>query len=210
VNFLGIDQVFLTVGDLDAAIVHYTGTLGLALRHRSDAGRAAVFAVGAEGPGLTVRAAPGLTGSGPRARLWLEVADTRAVAAELQARGVTILGPPLPTADGWLVEVADPWGNVVGLVEHTQRPEPDHRAARRAATGHAAGEPTGPPTIPEDLLTEALETLSTREQEVVRYRFGVQDGEAHTLDETGRAFRVTRERVRQIEMKLIRQVQQSD
>jgi RNA polymerase primary sigma factor len=51
-----------------------------------------------------------------------------------------------------------------------------------------------------------LESLSPREREVLQMRFGLRDGESHTLEEVGRAFGVTRERVRQIESKALRKL----
>ena len=50
-------------------------------------------------------------------------------------------------------------------------------------------------------LAEVLNSLGDREREVVRMRYGLVDGEPRTLEEVGRAFGVTRERVRQIEAK---------
>lgn len=58
-------------------------------------------------------------------------------------------------------------------------------------------------------LMEILSTLSRREQEVVDYRFGLSDGYARTLEEVGRFFNVTRERVRQIETKALRKLRHS-
>ncbi|HXT37600.1 MAG TPA: sigma-70 family RNA polymerase sigma factor [Chloroflexota bacterium] len=55
-------------------------------------------------------------------------------------------------------------------------------------------------------LNEALATLSPREQMVIRLRFGLHDGEAHTLEEIGRIMRVTRERIRQLEMRALRKL----
>ena len=55
-------------------------------------------------------------------------------------------------------------------------------------------------------LTEVMETLSPRECKVLRLRFGLEDGRAHTLEEVGREFDVTRERVRQIEAKALRKL----
>ena len=52
-------------------------------------------------------------------------------------------------------------------------------------------------------LKEALDELNEREREVVRLRFGLVDGQAHTLEEVGREFGVTRERIRQIESKTL-------
>jgi RNA polymerase primary sigma factor len=54
-----------------------------------------------------------------------------------------------------------------------------------------------------EAVTEALAELSEREQEVVRLRFGLDDGRPRTLEEVGRPFGVTRERVRQIESKTL-------
>jgi RNA polymerase primary sigma factor len=54
-----------------------------------------------------------------------------------------------------------------------------------------------------EAVEEALGELSPREQEVVRLRFGLLDGQARTLEEVGREFGVTRERIRQIEAKTL-------
>jgi len=56
--------------------------------------------------------------------------------------------------------------------------------------------------LSNDVL-EALDELNDREKEVVRMRFGLIDGRARTLEEVGRAFGVTRERIRQIESKTL-------
>lgn len=55
-------------------------------------------------------------------------------------------------------------------------------------------------------LLEVLETLSPREQKVLKLRFGLEDGRSRTLEEVGRRFDVTRERIRQIEAKAIRRL----
>lgn len=55
-------------------------------------------------------------------------------------------------------------------------------------------------------LGEVMQTLSPRECKVLRLRFGLEDGRAHTLEEVGREFDVTRERVRQIEAKALRKL----
>ena len=52
-------------------------------------------------------------------------------------------------------------------------------------------------------VEEALGELSDREQEIVRMRFGLDDGQARTLEEVGKEFGVTRERIRQIEAKTL-------
>ena len=55
-------------------------------------------------------------------------------------------------------------------------------------------------------LEEVLSTLTSREQQVLRMRFGLTDGRPHTLEEVGRQFDVTRERIRQIESKALRKL----
>ena len=59
-----------------------------------------------------------------------------------------------------------------------------------------------------DLISEVLETLSEREAEVIRLRYGLVDGRCHTLEEVGLRFDVTRERIRQIEAKALRKLRQ--
>jgi RNA polymerase primary sigma factor len=53
---------------------------------------------------------------------------------------------------------------------------------------------------------EILDTLSEREAKVLRLRYGLDDGRPRTLEEVGREFNVTRERVRQIEAKALRKI----
>ena len=55
----------------------------------------------------------------------------------------------------------------------------------------------------------ALEMLPPREQKVIRMRFGLEDGVEHTLEEVGRTFGLTRERIRQIEMQVMRNLRNS-
>lgn len=58
----------------------------------------------------------------------------------------------------------------------------------------------------KEQLVEVLDTLTDREQKVLRLRFGLDDGRARTLEEVGREFNVTRERIRQIEAKALRKL----
>ncbi len=58
----------------------------------------------------------------------------------------------------------------------------------------------------QDQLNEVLKTLTEREQKVLRLRFGLDDGRARTLEEVGKEFNVTRERIRQIEAKALRKL----
>ncbi len=61
-------------------------------------------------------------------------------------------------------------------------------------------------TLLKEQLTEVLGTLTEREQKVLRLRFGLDDGRARTLEEVGKEFNVTRERIRQIEAKALRKL----
>ncbi len=61
-------------------------------------------------------------------------------------------------------------------------------------------------TLLKDQLIEVLGTLTEREQKVLRLRFGLDDGRARTLEEVGKEFNVTRERIRQIEAKALRKL----
>ena len=61
-------------------------------------------------------------------------------------------------------------------------------------------------TLLKDQLMEVLDTLTPREEKVLRLRFGLDDGKARTLEEVGREFNVTRERIRQIEAKALRKL----
>ena len=63
-------------------------------------------------------------------------------------------------------------------------------------------------TLLREQLDDELATLTEREQKVLRLRFGLDDGKARTLEEVGKEFQVTRERIRQIEAKAIRKLRQ--
>jgi RNA polymerase primary sigma factor len=72
------------------------------------------------------------------------------------------------------------------LIEDVDHDDPEHEVATHLLTAY---------------LDAVLGTLGDRERRVVRLRFGLEDGQVHTLEEVGRQFGVTRERVRQIEAK---------
>ena len=61
-------------------------------------------------------------------------------------------------------------------------------------------------TLLKEQLEEVMETLTPREAKVLKLRFGLEDGKARTLEEVGREFQVTRERIRQIEAKALRKL----
>jgi RNA polymerase primary sigma factor len=59
----------------------------------------------------------------------------------------------------------------------------------------------------KDKIDLVLKTLTYREREIIKLRYGLGDGYSYTLEEVGRIFKVTRERVRQIEAKAVRKLQ---
>ncbi len=61
-------------------------------------------------------------------------------------------------------------------------------------------------TLLKEQLSEVINTLTAREEKVLRLRFGLDDGRARTLEEVGKEFNVTRERIRQIEAKALRKL----
>ena len=124
ITVLGLDNVLLDVGDLEVAKGFYGGRLGLGVKFDFPDAGVVGFRLGDEEAGLVVRAgdvAPGPPRPSPR--LWLEVPDARAAGKALAAAGVALLGEPRELRTGWLVEVADPWGNVVGLTDYLLAPE---------------------------------------------------------------------------------------
>lgn len=58
----------------------------------------------------------------------------------------------------------------------------------------------------KDIILQVLDTLTPREEKVIRLRYGIDDGEARTLEEVGHEFNVTRERIRQIQAKALRKL----
>ncbi len=60
----------------------------------------------------------------------------------------------------------------------------------------------------KDRINDVMNDLNYREREILRLRYGLADGYAYTLEEVGKIFSVTRERVRQIEAKAVRKLQQ--
>jgi len=59
----------------------------------------------------------------------------------------------------------------------------------------------------KDRIEGVLKTLTYREREIIKLRYGIGDGYTYTLEEVGKIFKVTRERVRQVEAKAIRKLQ---
>jgi RNA polymerase primary sigma factor len=67
--------------------------------------------------------------------------------------------------------------------------------------------PTAGSEMLKDRIEEVLKTLTYREREIIKLRYGIGDGYTYTLEEVGKIFKVTRERVRQVEAKAIRKLQ---
>ncbi len=132
VGVLGVDNVLFDVGDLERAREFYGGLLGLEEKFAFPRTGLVCFRLGDEEPGLLVRAS-GAEPAPPRPspRLWLEVSNARAAATTLGDAGVGLLAEPKELRTGWVVELADPWGNVIGLTDYVNDPA----RARPAATG---------------------------------------------------------------------------
>ncbi|GAB7103958.1 VOC family protein [Streptomyces phaeofaciens JCM 4814] len=124
-ELLGFDNILLPVGDLDEAMGFYLRA-GFTAAFRFDEAGIASLRVGGETPGILLRQEDGLgrrPPPWPSPRMWLEVPDARAVARRLAEAGVPPLDVPFSVATGWTVEIADPWGNVLGFTDYTKRPE---------------------------------------------------------------------------------------
>ncbi len=81
------------------------------------------------------------------------------------------------------------------FIEDVKNISPDKAAARQ---------------LLRDYVLEAMKDLTPREQKILEMRFGLEDGVSHTLEEVGREFDVTRERIRQIEAKALEKIQQKE
>ncbi|MFF3379925.1 VOC family protein [Streptomyces sp. NPDC002680] len=124
-ELLGFDNVLLPVGDLAEAVAFYERA-GFGITARLDEAGIAVLRVGPETPGLLLRVEEALGHRPPpwaSPRIWLEVPDAKAAARAMAAAGITPLDAPLSVATGWTVEIADPWGNVIGFTDYRKRPE---------------------------------------------------------------------------------------
>ncbi|MEU6125272.1 VOC family protein [Streptomyces sp. NPDC047123] len=124
-GLLGFDNVLFPVGDLGEAVAFYERA-GFPVAVRIDELGLAILKIGKETPGVLLRVEDGIvprTPAWPAPRLWLEVRDARAKGRALTAAGVPPLTEPFSVATGWTVEIADPWGNVVGFTDYLKRPE---------------------------------------------------------------------------------------
>ncbi|QJT03649.1 VOC family protein [Streptomyces asoensis] len=124
-ELLGFDNLLLPVGDLDEAVDFYERA-GFTVGLRFDEAGIALLKVGVETPGVLLRHEEALghrPPPWPSPRVWLEVPDARAAARRLAEAGITPLDRPFSTSTGWTVEIADPWGNVLGFTDYLKRPE---------------------------------------------------------------------------------------
>lgn len=124
-ELLGFDNLLLPVGDLAEAVPFYERA-GFAVGFRLDEAGIAILKVGGETPGVLLRQEEGLghrPPPWPSPRVWLEVPDARRAAQRLTAAGIALLDAPFSVATGWTVEIADPWGNVIGFTDYSKRPE---------------------------------------------------------------------------------------
>lgn len=123
-ELLGFDNLLLPVGDLGEAVRFYE-LAGFAVGFRLDEAGIALLKVGGETPGILLRHEETLGHRSPPwlcPRVWLEVPDARAAARALAEVGIAPLDEPFSGATGWTVEIADPWGNVIGLTDYSKRP----------------------------------------------------------------------------------------
>ncbi|HEX6488948.1 MAG TPA: VOC family protein [Candidatus Dormibacteraeota bacterium] len=122
---LGIDNVLLAVGDYHLARDFYGGKLGLPVKFEFEQVGLIGFRLGGEEPGLLVRVQEiEERAADPAApRFWLEVPDARTAAAQLIEAGLEPLGEEREINTGWVVEFADPWGNVFGITDYVKQPE---------------------------------------------------------------------------------------
>ncbi len=124
--------------------------------------------------------------------------------------------------DPTTAEIAERLGTTVEKVMEVQRIAQDP-ISLESKVGHEEDSKIGDIVVDESALSpldvamqnmlkeqlmQVLETLTPREQKVIRLRYGLEDGHPRTLEEVGREFSVTRERIRQIEAKALRKLRQ--
>lgn len=118
-----------------------------------------------------------------------EMADSCELSSEELANLLRIDHKPISLD----VQVGSEEKNSFGdLLEDTRQPAPEDRLSRDAL---------------KTRINEVLQALTAREREVIKLRFGLTDGSVYTLEEVGKIFSVTRERVRQIEANAVKKLQ---
>ncbi len=120
-----------------------------------------------------------------------------------------------PTPEEVAVEMEVPPEKVREIIKVSQEPasleapvgeEEDSRLGDFIQDASASPSDQATQALLKDHIREMLDTLSPREAKVLEYRFGLEDGKQRTLEEVGKEFGVTRERIRQIEAKAIRKL----
>ena len=118
----GVDLIAFHVGDLNEGTRYYEN-LGFQVQFRSNELGVTVFLLGTDFPKLLVTTEPPPVPGKGTSRLWLEVEDVMALLPELKAKTAQFVREPLLIATGWLVETADPWGNVMSFRDYTAQPD---------------------------------------------------------------------------------------
>jgi catechol 2,3-dioxygenase-like lactoylglutathione lyase family enzyme len=123
-DILGVDNVLFAVGDVLQARRFYSDILGLPEAFAFPEAGIVGYKLGGEEPGLLIRLDPDLPPGPPLTtpRLWLEVPDAHAAEKALHSKGVDPIGPVRELRTGFVIEIADPWGNVIGLTDYTLAP----------------------------------------------------------------------------------------
>lgn len=120
-----------------------------------------------------------------------------------------------PTPEEVAMEMEVPVEKVREIIKVSQEPasleapvgeEEDSRLGDFIQDASASPSDQATQALLKDHIREMLDTLSPREAKVLEYRFGLEDGKQRTLEEVGKEFGVTRERIRQIEAKAIRKL----
>ena len=130
----------------------------------------------------------------------ISVAKKMVIAARTapKARGLNTIGVSVVTGSD--IQALSAKMNEIGEEEDSHLgdfiPDEDVLAPAEAATF----------TMLREQLIDVLDSLTPREQKVLKLRFGLDDGRARTLEEVGKEFEVTRERIRQIEAKALRKL----
>jgi predicted enzyme related to lactoylglutathione lyase len=133
-EMLGIDNIVFTVGDISKAVEFYL-KLGLKLQFQSEQAGAAVMIISDEHPNLLLLKGEVAKGGLEHPRLWIEVKDAKMATEELKGKGFQFAREPLLIPTGWLAEVADPWGNIIGFNDYHLQPQ----FGRRGGTHNRKG-----------------------------------------------------------------------
>ncbi|HEY5039286.1 MAG TPA: VOC family protein [bacterium] len=123
-EILGIDNIIFPVGEMKQAVEFYE-KLGFKLKFRVDTLDVSVMAIGSESPNLLLKKESmfAVKIASDRIRLWVEVPDVQVAAKELKTHQIPLVTKPLQLPAGWVIEVTDPWGNIVGFADHVLQPQ---------------------------------------------------------------------------------------